>query len=86
MIKLSNQVVGPESMVHNPLLVWHSPPGEIELLPWSAVNNLSFEFVLTLSSKEILLDVLSIGEITDCTSKACTIESSIPKEAFFFLW
>ena len=84
-IKLSNQVIGPESMIYNPLLIWHSPPGEIELLPWSAVNNLSFEFVSTLSTKEILFDVLSIGQITDCTCKACTIESSILKEAFFFL-
>ena len=47
-------------MVSVELLIWHPPPGEVELLPGSDVGDSGRKSVMALGSVEVLLDPLSV--------------------------
>jgi hypothetical protein len=56
-------------MVNIELLIWHPPPGEVELLPWGNIMSTRVESVVTLRAQEILLDVLSVVEVGEASSE-----------------
>ena len=80
-VNLPNNEVGLESMIHIELLVWHSPPCEVELLPGSYILSSGVESVMAFWSVELLLDVLSIVVVRDCSSdegqKDCSLSQVI---------
>jgi len=71
-VELTEQEVGLESVVDGPLLLGHSPPGEVELLPGSAIVDSLLEAVRTFTAQEILLHPSSVAEVSDgATDKGC---------------
>ena len=52
-------------MIDIELFVWHPPPSEVELLPWSDVSDSGRESVMTLRPEEVLLDILSVVPVGD---------------------
>ena len=56
-------------MVDIELFLWHSPPGEIKLLPWSNILGYMGESVVAFRSQEILSNSLPVVEIGNSSSE-----------------
>ena len=52
-------------MINIVLLLRHTPPSEIKLLPWSNVGSNMIESVMSFRSKEFFFNSLSIIEISN---------------------
>ena len=76
-VQLTNDEVRAESVVDCPLLLRHSPPREIHLLPWSAVSHGLAQLVVRLRALEGLFDVLTIVEVSKGSSCKAEAEGTV---------
>ena len=67
-VELPHEEIGFEPVVNGPLFFGHAPPGEVELLPGSAVCYSGGEAVVGFRTVELLRDVITILLICDATS------------------
>ena len=68
-VELADDVVRLEAMIDGPLLLWHSPPGEVHLFPWRAVSNgLIPDCLVSLGALERLSHILTVVEVSEGAS------------------
>lgn len=56
-------------MIYIEFLIWHPPPGEVQLLPWGDVLCAGVESVVAFGAEEILLNILTVVEVGEATSE-----------------
>ncbi len=73
-------------MVNCPLFLRHAPPGEVHLLPGSAVGDSLTESIVTFTPVERLLHIFSVLEVGDCTCEDACINCTVSEKGSLLSW
>lgn len=79
-VELAENEIGLETMIDIELLLWHPPPGEVELLPRGDVLSTGVETIVALRPQEVLLDELTVVEVGEGSSQETEENASLPHE------
>ena len=79
-VELAENEIGLETMIDIELLLWHPPPGEVELLPGGDILSTGVETIVALRAQEVLLDELTIVEVGEGSSQETEENTSLLHE------
>lgn len=78
-VELAENEIGLETMIDIEFLIWHPPPGEVELFPWGDVLSAGVETIVALRAQEVLLDELTVVAVGEGSSQETEEDASLPR-------